>query len=166
MNVVAIDSRRSVRREPTLRYLREYSHLALKGQVLVEEALTQVISEHCRAAHVLDGVAIDFHLKVKLARALAGDTRGATLWELVWRLYRIRNEMAHRLESHEIHPLIEEFVQIASAWSRESSAGISSDGDVDLARGFAESIESLLAALAAIEPRGQESRSRAECESR
>lgn len=163
MKVVAIDSRRSARCEPTLQYLREYSHIALKGHVLVEDAITRVVLEHCRAAHVLDGVKIDFHLKVKLARALAGDACGANLWDLVWRLYRIRNEMAHRLESHEIRPLIEEFVQLESTWSTKATPTISNDSN--LARSFADAIESLLAALAALETPGHQIRSRVECES-
>ena len=163
MNVVAIDSRNAVRRELTLRHLRQCSHIALKGHVLVDQALGRIISQRCLAAHVLDGVDIDFYQKAKLARALAGDMYGADPWDLVWRLYLIRNEIAYRVESHSMRPLMTEFVRVESEWSRTAMPSVSNDDE--LARSFADSIESLLVALAAIEGRGHKFHAAADRES-
>lgn len=149
MAVIAIDHRTRVSREPMLQHLREYSHIALKGHALVEEMLDQIIAQHCCAASVLENVEINFYIKAKLARALVGDSRGLDLWSLVWRLYLIQSRVVRTLESRGVRQSIGEFIQIASEWTKSPMPMISTDEH--LASSFAESIESVLGALAAIE---------------
>ena len=149
MAVIAIAHRTRVRREPMLQHLRDYSHIALKGHVLVEDMLEQIIAQHCCAASVLEDVEMNFYIKAKLARALVGDPHGPDLWSLVWRLYLIRSRVARTLKSRGVRQSIGEFIQLASEWTKNPMPIISTDEH--LASSFAESIESVLGTLAAIE---------------
>jgi hypothetical protein len=139
--------------ERVLQHLRDHNHIALKGQTLVEQSLGRIIAQHCSAASVLDGVNIPFPIKSKLARALIGDSHGTALWDLVWRLYLIRTEIACRVDSPGVRRSIRKFIAEESRWAQTSIPTISSDSD--LASGFAGSIESLLDVLAAVERRVQ-----------
>jgi len=139
-----------------LQHLREYSHIALKGHVLIDEMLNQIIAQHCCAASVLENVDINFYIKAKLARALVGDSRGADLWSLVWRLYLIRSRVVRTLESRGVRQSIGEFIKLASEWTKSPVPLISTDEH--LASSFAESIESVLGAFAAIESEARERR--------
>ena len=153
MRVVAIGHRAPTQRERRLVHLRDHNHIALKGQTLIEQSLGRIIAQHCRSASVLDGVNIPFHIKSKLARALVGDSHGTALWDLVWRLYLIRTEIACRAESPGVRRSIREFIAAESRWAQTPTPTTSSDND--LASGFAGSIESLLDVLAAAEKRAK-----------
>lgn len=154
MRVVAIGHRVPMQRDHVLQHLRDHNHIALKGQALIEQSLGKIISQHCCAASVLDGVNIPFHLKAKLARALTGDSHGTALWDLVWRLYLIRTEIACRTESPGVKRSIREFISEECRWAQGAVPNISHDND--LAYRFACSIESLLDVLAAIERKGRQ----------
>jgi len=153
MRVVAIGHRAPTQRKGMLQHLRDHNHIALKGHSLLEQSLGRIIAEHCRSASVLDGINIPFPIKSKLARALVGDSHGAALWNLVWRLYLIRTEIACRADSPAVKRSIREFIAEESRWAQTSTPTIASDND--LASGFADSIESLLDVLAAVERRAQ-----------
>ena len=153
MGVVAIGHGAPRNRERMLQHLRNYNHIALKGHALIDQSLGSIIAKHCRSAPVLDGVNIPFHIKCKLARALVGDSHGAALWNLVWRLYLIRTEIACRADSPGIRRSIREFIAEESRWAQTFTPTISNDND--LASGFADSIEVLLGVLAAVERSAQ-----------
>ena len=152
MEVIAIDHRARAQHEPTVEHLRECSHIALKGHVLVDQVLGRIISHQCRAAYALEGVEINFYVKARLARALVGDSHGTAVWDLVWRLYLIRTEIVHTLESPGVKGPIREFIAMESQWAHKSMPTIPEDDQ--LASSFADSIQSLLDVLAAIERRG------------
>jgi hypothetical protein len=154
MRAVAIDQRAQATPEQRLRHLRKVSHIALKGHLLVEESLGRIIAQHCRAASVLDDVKITFYVKTKLARALVGDLHGTALWVLVWKLYLIHTDFVHKVESPGVRRLIKNLIEAKSRWAEESLPAIANDDQ--LATRFADSIQCILGALAAIEMRVRE----------
>ena len=149
MRVVAIRHPvQSVPEEP-LRHLRELSHIALKGHRLVEESIGRIIAQHCRAASVLDDVRMTFYVKTKLARALVGDLHDTLIWNLVWRLYLIYNDVAHKGDSPRLRRLMKNLVEEKARWAGESLPAIANDDQ--LASIVADTIQYILGALAAIE---------------
>lgn len=158
MRAVAIDHCVQATPGQKLQHLRKVSHLALKGHLLVEESLVRIIAQHCRAASVLDDVKMTFYFKAKLARALVGDLHGAALWDLVWKLYLIHTDFVHKVESPGVRRLIKNLIEAKSRWAEEPLPAIANDDQ--LATRFADSIQCVLGALAAIEMRVRDNAAR------
>ena len=74
---------------------------ALKGHLLVEELLDEIIWAHCRSPEVLEDVEIRFPAKIKLVLALTGTNELSVVWGLCGKLNALRNALAHKIE----HPL-------------------------------------------------------------
>lgn len=149
METAAIDHRAQPASGCLLKHLSELNHIALKGHLLVDEFLGRIIAQHCRATSVLDDVRMSFYVKSKLARALVGDPQHAVLWSLIWRLYLIYIDAAHKTESPRIRQLIQTLIEQKCEWKEESLPVIVDDNQ--LVNIFRDSVESVLNALAAIE---------------
>ncbi|EJK99924.1 hypothetical protein [Pseudomonas chlororaphis] len=93
--------------------------IVLKGHLLAEEILENLIRAKCRLPEALDGIEIGFFLKTKLARALIGNSHpnGLILPESVWgmldALNSLRNELAHALEPKKLEAKIQRFLSFA-----------------------------------------------------
>lgn len=85
--------------------------LALKGHLLVEEVLEEIIHAYCLQPSHLEGVDIRFQVKAKLARALIGDILPDSMWTMVDALNSIRNDLAHKLESQKLKAKVEAFIE-------------------------------------------------------
>ena len=75
--------------------------LALKGHLLIEELLDDIIGAHCQSPESLQDVEIRFPAKVKLVLALTGTHELKKIWRLCEKLNSLRNSLAHKIE----HPL-------------------------------------------------------------
>ena len=137
-----------------LRHLSEFNHIALKGHLLVDESLARIIAQHCRSASVLDDVRMSFYVKSKLARALVGDPQHAALWGLIWRLYLIYIDVAHKTESPRVRQLIQTLIEQKREWKNESLPMMADDDQ--LVNMFRDAVATVLDALAAIEIQGPE----------
>jgi len=149
MQATVTDGRAQNTFEQVFGHLREFSHIALKGHLLVEESLDRIIARHCRAASVLDEVDMSFYVKAKLATALVGDSHYGVLWDLVWKLHLIRVEIAQKVESPRASQLIREFVEAKSRWASEPRQAVTNDDQ--LRSRFADSIAHVLGVLADVE---------------
>ena len=93
--------------------------VVLKGHLLAEEILENLIKSKCRFPEALDGIEIGFFLKAKLARALIGNSlpNGLLLTDTVWgmleALNSLRNELAHTLEPRKLEAKIQKFLLCA-----------------------------------------------------
>jgi len=154
METAAIGQRAQPASGHLLKHLNEFNQIALKGHLLVDESLRRIIAEHCRAASVLDDVRMSFYVKSKLARALVGDPQHAMLWGLVWRLYLIYIDVAHKTESPRVRQLIQTLIEQKCEWKAESLPVIVSDDQLTI--NFRDSVGTVLDALAAIEIQGHE----------
>lgn len=154
MGTAAKERRAQAERKRLLEHLGEFNHIALKGHLLVDESLGRVIAQNCRAASVLDDLRMSFYVKSKLARALVGDSQDAMLWGLIWRLYLIYVDVAHKTESPRVRQLIVTLIEQKCEWKEQPFPGIANDDQ--LAMNFRDAIESILDALAAIEIQARE----------
>lgn len=71
--------------------------ITLKGHLLVEEQLDELIAAHCKNPDALEGD-IGFAVKLKFARALTGAEELSIVWSACQRLNSLRNALAHKLE--------------------------------------------------------------------
>lgn len=164
MGAAAIDHRVHAAPKQVLQHLHELNHIALKGHQLVEESLERIIAQHCRAASVLNDVRMSFYIKMTLARALVGDLHEPALWALVWRLYLIYIDVAHKVKSPRVSELIKNLIEEKARWVEEPLPSI--ENDDQLASSFVYSIEYVLGALAVIELEARVTSTRGRLESR
>lgn len=86
------------------RFLQIFPHerdrelVILKGHLLIEEQINKIISERLHDAADLEKLDLGCAQAVELARALVGDKTGDELWDLVKKLNKIRNKIAHNVE--------------------------------------------------------------------
>lgn len=93
--------------------------IVLKGHLLAEEILENLIRAKCKHPEALDRVEIGFFLKTKLAYALIGNTHEnglilpESVWEMLGALNSLRNELAHSLEPKKLAAKIQKFLSFA-----------------------------------------------------
>lgn len=97
----------------------DLSLITLKGHLLVEEILEDLIRHRCSHPEALENVDIAFFLKARLARAFYGTKLqdGYEIpeytWDAVEALNSLRNEYAHALESRAVEKKLQKFFAIA-----------------------------------------------------
>ncbi|WP_242101422.1 hypothetical protein [Lysobacter sp. M2-1] len=72
--------------------------VALKGHLLIEELLDEIIWAHCKSPESLQDVEIRFPAKIKLVLALTGTHELSMIWSLCEKLNSLRNSLAHKIE--------------------------------------------------------------------
>ncbi|MFJ4116998.1 hypothetical protein ACIPV9_11370 [Pseudomonas psychrophila] len=98
--------------------------VVLKGHLLAEEILENLIKSKCQLPEVLDDIEIGFFLKIKIARALIGDSHpnGLILPDRIWgmleALNSLRNELAHALEPKKLEAKIQRFISSVPSTNR------------------------------------------------
>lgn len=100
--------------------------IALKGHMLAEEALDDLICFYCEQPEHLNDVEIRFIVKARIARALSGHIVWAGLWPLVDTLNAVRNDLAHKLEGPKRRDRVMKFLRI-----RKELVPLLYDPDVD-----------------------------------
>lgn len=101
--------------------------IVLKGHLLVEEALDDLIRFYCKQPEHLNDVAIGFFTKAKIARALSGHIVWTGLWPLIDALNSLRNDLAHKLESPKLRDRAIKFLT-----RRKELAPLLYDPEIDL----------------------------------
>lgn len=79
--------------------------LILKGHLLVEERLRDVLARICRSHEEVPAARLSFHQVLWLCRAVVGREEDPA-WGFVTRLNEVRNRMAHRLEPGNLDELL------------------------------------------------------------
>ena len=70
----------------------------LKGHLLVEEVLEEVVVAHCKNPGLIQEQQVNFATKLLFARALTGAEELTVVWSACKRLNSLRNALAHKLE--------------------------------------------------------------------
>lgn len=87
--------------------------ITLKGHLLVEEVLEDIVLQYCREPEVLSKIRITFFLKLRLAQALVGsDQVPELLWKLAEALNSLRNELSHQLDSPKVEKKFDEVIKL------------------------------------------------------
>lgn len=70
----------------------------LKGHLLIEESLEEVVVAHCKSPGLVREQQVNFATKLLFARALTGAEELSVVWSACKRLNSLRNALAHKLE--------------------------------------------------------------------
>lgn len=100
--------------------------IALKGHLLADEALDDLIRFYCRQPEHLNGIEIGFFVKARVARALSGHIVWTGLWPLIDALNSIRNDLAHKLDSPKLRDRVIRFLSL-----RKELAPLLNDPEID-----------------------------------
>jgi uncharacterized protein YutE (UPF0331/DUF86 family) len=113
-----IRSQRSSRYLAILEESEDLTALILKGHLVVEELLTSGIEAYCQDVDQLKKANLRFAQKLPLLRALERlPVVNPRFWDAIARLNRLRNELAHNLESSRIDEISGTFVKAVEAAS-------------------------------------------------
>jgi hypothetical protein len=86
--------------------------LILKGHLLLEQSLYQLVSAKCAHPEYLGKAQLRFYQLVNVARALYPfaspvDEKDRLFWDVLEAFNTLRNQLAHRLEPKDLTPLLE-----------------------------------------------------------
>jgi hypothetical protein len=91
--------------------------VVLKGHLLIEELLDEIISKFVFHPAYLDSARLGFAQKLQIARSMSLDEHSNNMWEIAIKLNSLRNELAHELESnkrnHKTQALIDSYFKEA-----------------------------------------------------
>jgi hypothetical protein len=110
-----VDAEAEIRIERVRKHLpagNDLTLIALKGHLLAEEELDELIRFYCKQPEHLDGVEIRFFVKARMARALSGHLVWTGLWPLIDALNSVRNDLAHNLESPKLRDRVVRFLNL------------------------------------------------------
>lgn len=96
----------------------DMTSLVLKSHLFLEEILYEIILLHCRTPKALEGIQFSFHHKMKLAEALYGVHLYTMkfpegIWPVLDALNKLRNELAHRIDSPKLENKIINFLRLS-----------------------------------------------------
>jgi hypothetical protein len=84
--------------------------IVLKGHLLVEELLEEVIESIASHRDSIGEAKLSFHQKAVLARALCWTKADSPHWDLISKLNILRNNLAHNLESSRLGQRVRDFL--------------------------------------------------------
>lgn len=90
----------------------DLSLIALKGHLLAEEFLSDLLLAKAVEPEVMKGIDLGFYKKARLIRALYGGQDSSHIWPALDALNGLRNELAHLLESDKVEQKREKFVSL------------------------------------------------------
>lgn len=85
--------------------------VVLKGHLLVEEELNEILSMKLRVPEAIFQARLSFSQRLAVLRALAGDEgRGTFSLDALNRLNALRNQLAHNLEPRQLEKRVKAFL--------------------------------------------------------
>lgn len=85
--------------------------IVLKGHLLLESLLDQIIEAISPNPQYIQELNLMFYKKVLLARAMSWDKHEIEMWELIIAINSLRNELAHHLEGSNLENKIQNVLQ-------------------------------------------------------
>src|SRR5207249_4373529 len=82
-----------------LQYVDEVSQTVLKGQLLIEEALTRIIAKFVFHSELIPALRLGFAQKMDLARSMSLDGSKNRMWDLIGGINELRNQLSHSLDT-------------------------------------------------------------------
>lgn len=87
----------------------------LKGHLLIEELIWQLICQKVDSPEALKGTRFNFEQQICLARALIRGKANSWEWEAASALNKIRNQLAHRLQPADLEAKLDSFCSLVAA---------------------------------------------------
>ena len=85
--------------------------IILRGHLLVEELLNEVLKSWLKDPSVLPDTRLTFHQKLKLAQGIILGRKDGFTWKPLELLNQLRNKISHRLNPHDLELKIDEFLK-------------------------------------------------------
>ncbi|MBI1423112.1 MAG: hypothetical protein GC149_06575 [Gammaproteobacteria bacterium] len=86
--------------------------LILRGHLLVEELLDEILETWLKNPNVLIDARLTFYQKMKLAQGITSKQDDKFTWKPIELLNQLRNKISHKLSPHDLEIRIEEFLRI------------------------------------------------------
>lgn len=93
--------------------------IVLKGHLIIEEILNDILESHCDNYDSMVKAHLSFYQKACVVKALVS-TVGRVYFESIFLLNRLRNDLAHKLDSKKREALIESFIDESKTLFGES----------------------------------------------
>jgi hypothetical protein len=90
----------------------EFSQTAIKGHLLIEERLSQILDLSLGKPEIVSKARLTFPQKLRIVQAMSFLDPSDTMWEVALTLNRLRNEMAHRLDSPRIEAIMTDIYRL------------------------------------------------------
>ena len=84
----------------------------LKCHLLIEELLTKILNDKATDPSFIEKANLSFYQKVSLVRSTGALSVWTWLWDVIGKLNKIRNELAHNLTVIDITTKCEDFIKI------------------------------------------------------
>jgi vacuolar-type H+-ATPase subunit I/STV1 len=82
----------------------------LKGQLLIEEQVKQIVKQRVSYFSVLNDARLSFSQQISLAHALVGNEVDPWIWSSLKKIGALRNKIAHEMEADSLTKEIEKFI--------------------------------------------------------
>ena len=83
----------------------------LRGHLLLEELLDEVLKAWLKDPSVLADTRLTFHQKLKLSKGIISGSRDGFTWKPLDLLNQLRNRISHKLSPHDLELKIDEFLK-------------------------------------------------------
>lgn len=84
-----------------LRYVDDIAQIVLKGHLVMEELMTEAISEFLLHKNYVEKARLQFHQKLQLCRSMSVSDNENSMWTLISSVNSLRNHMSHSLDHEE-----------------------------------------------------------------
>lgn len=130
----------------------DLSLVTLKGHLLVESILDELIKAYCRDPQPIAQANLRFYQKAKITRAFIGSFYPEEIWDSIMALNSLRNELVHTLEPRKLRKRVRQFLSARQSLNSESaSRRVSLRTESVMAKEVYRSIAYLLGALSVID---------------
>lgn len=100
----------------------ELAHLVLKGHLLIEERLNQIFDQYIFHREHIETTRLTFHNKATICRSLCLRKNENIEWDLIFSLNKLRNNIAHKLDS----PIRTSKLESVKQWYFKAADGMES----------------------------------------
>ena len=100
----------------------EFSQTAIKGHLLIEERLSQILDLAIGKPEILAKARLIFSQKLRIVQAMSFLKPDDEMWEVAATLNRLRNEMAHRLDSPKIEEIMQDIYRLMQMTPKPSDS--------------------------------------------
>ncbi|MBN8633449.1 MAG: hypothetical protein J0L76_21645 [Rhodobacterales bacterium] len=107
--------------------------VVLKGHLLIEEILDEIIRKFVFHPEYLDAARLGFAQKLQIARSVSLDEHGSGMWEIALKLNILRNDLSHALHSEKRNQKTQAVIDV---YYREADEG----EHISLVRGQEEQV--------------------------
>jgi hypothetical protein len=117
--------------EDEMGHIDDVTLVVIKGHLLLEELLTEILGQHVIYPKYLQEARLGFHQKAVLARAYCLRKDQAGEWDLIFALNALRNLLAHKLNAADRQTRIDRVKEIYAREAKDAFKELKKSGAKD-----------------------------------